>query len=224
MDPENKKTNYYPKCPPIVWKNDIYSIALTGTIASGKSSIAQIFSQLGAVVLYADDLAKKQLENKEVQKAIQNSFGKEIYSKDKDTFRKNLSKEVFSNQEKLEKLNQIIHPRVRKEYQKAYNKLSQGDIFVYEIPLLFEKSPQLDVDLRISVDAPQKLRYQRALKRNQWSWQEFIDREAKQFSSKEKNELADLVIINFDEKKNIKGIIQNIYKLIRSKEKKKNET
>src|SRR4026207_1669004 len=93
----------------------VLSVGLTGGIGSGKSTVAQIFEVLGIPVYYADVEAKRLMnENAELISAITKRFGEQAYT-DNTLDRKYISSIVFSDPEKLEQLNAIVHPATKKD-------------------------------------------------------------------------------------------------------------
>ncbi len=203
---------YYPELPPISWSQPFFVLGLTGSPGSGKSTTAACFAQCGAQVFDADKVAKQVLHSSEMEQKLIDAFGPEIYDVDQAMIcRQKLASIVFAAKDKRELLNNLIHPQVQRQLEKVCTILRAGDILVYDVPLLFEGRRNINMDLTVTVDAPEKLRYQRVHQRNGWSWQEFRKREASQFSAQKKQELADLVIVNKEGLQELQETVYCIY-------------
>lgn len=208
---------FYPNLPPIRWSAPFFVIGLTGAIAAGKSRAAAFFQEAGAKLVDADRSARKIVERGPVQTRLSQLFGKKITLEDGSISRKALAKIVFSDPEKQALLNGVVHPLVQIEFQKTCRALKSGEILIYDAPLLFETKSKVQTDLSIVVDAPQQSRYERALRRNAWSKEEFLLREQSQFSTEKKRQLADLVLVNRGGLKELQEAVQRIYKTIQEK-------
>uniref|UniRef100_UPI0035B4EE10 dephospho-CoA kinase n=1 Tax=Flavobacterium sp. TaxID=239 RepID=UPI0035B4EE10 len=92
-------------------------IGLTGGIGSGKTTVARFFEQNGVPVYIADDEARKLMSKVEIIAEIQSVFAEKITDKDGNLDRKKISQIVFNDSVKLEKLNAIIHPKVKAHFQ-----------------------------------------------------------------------------------------------------------
>ncbi|PEI91072.1 dephospho-CoA kinase [Bacillus pseudomycoides] len=174
-------------------------IGLTGGIASGKSTVSQMFRELHIPVIDADIIAREVVEQgKEAYKEIVDVFGEEILQADGELDRPKLGSIVFHNEEKRLRLNKIVHPAVRKEMnvQKDMYIKEGMQAVVLDIPLLFESKLTSLVDQILVVAVAPSTQLERLMKRNG-----FIEEEAKaridsQMSLAEKITLADKVIYN----------------------------
>ena len=173
-------------------------IGLTGGIGSGKSTVALIFETINIPVYYADNEAKKILnENNFVRKEITAAFGN-IY--DKNTInRKKLAKIVFNNEKKLDKLNSIVHPAVIEHFKNWCADKKEFDYIIKEAAILFESGTYQNLDKIISVFAPVDIRIQRVCSRDNVKKKEVLNRINNQFDDKKKIELSDYVINNYNE-------------------------
>jgi dephospho-CoA kinase len=170
-------------------------IGLTGGIGSGKSTVAGIFKVLGIPVYYADDAAKKLMdEDKTVKEALEKSFSKEVY-KDGKLDRKYLSDLVFNDAEKLALLNSIVHPATFKSADEWIQRQTSPYI-IKEAALLFESGSHEKLDYIIGVQAPLNLRLLRVTKRDSVSREEVLARMNKQLDEEIKLALCDFIIIN----------------------------
>ncbi len=177
-------------------------IGLTGGIASGKSTVHKMLLELGATLLDADAIyhqliAPKDSKPSELALLIQKTFPN-ILGKNNEILRSKLGQIVFGHPEALKKLGSITHPAVAREFQKQATSLKEQDlqILFYDVPLLFERGMQNDLDGVIVVWIPSETQKQRLKKRNQLTDGEVEKRIASQFSLDEKKEKATWVIDN----------------------------
>lgn len=170
-------------------------IGLTGGIGSGKSTVAKIFELLGIPVYYADDAAKKLMqENEEMKTLLKNEFGEEIY-KNGQLNTTHLSAQVFDNKVKLQQLNSIVHPIVI-AYGRNWMQQQTAPYAVKEAALFFESGSHAGLDYIVGVYAPQALRIQRIILRQGISRQQVLDRMDKQLDDNIKMKLCDFVVLN----------------------------
>jgi len=175
-------------------------IGLTGGVGTGKSTVAEIFKQLGAVVLDADGIAHELMrKGTPVWRAVRSSFGKEILSPSGQIDRKRLGALVFSDPKKLARLCQIVHPAVRRRFHKLTREIGRkkpGAMVVWDIPLLLEAGPVYQVDALVVVSAPFRVVAQRLRDRSGWSSTEVKKRQSFQMPLRKKERLADFVVRN----------------------------
>lgn len=171
-------------------------IAVTGSIGSGKSEFCKIAEKFGFVVLRADEISKKLLsENETVKKKVLSLFGLKAYNNGKPDF-KYLAEIVFSNPEKLKKLESILHPIVIKEIKKLSDEtLKNKDIVLIESALVYEADIEDSFDYVVLITAPREIRLQRKLQ-NGFSEDDFIKREQNQIPDEEKKKRADFIFNN----------------------------
>ena len=132
-------------------------IALTGGIGAGKSTVAQFFSELGAVVVDADQLARIAIERgSEGFDEVITTFGQSIISNG-DIDRKALAAIVFKDPQAKADLEAIIHPRVQKLFAQAVAESDPSIPMIYEIPLLVETDAAGKFDFVITVEADEEL-------------------------------------------------------------------
>ena len=175
-------------------------IGLTGGVGSGKTTVSKIFASLGVPVFYADDIAKKIMnEDTILKQEIINLFGKEAYTESLN--RKHIADVVFNDTFKLEQLNALIHPRTIE----AANKWMQQQTTPYvikEAALMFEAGAAAHLDYVIGVSAPQAMRIQRAMQRDGITREEALARINNQVDDNIKMKLCDFVIVN-DEQQSV---------------------
>lgn len=207
-------TYYYPNLPQFQWKNDFFYIGLTGAIGSGKSSAAKSFQNAGAILFDADQIAKSVLNSAKTKPGLISIFGDEIFDSTGSLDHSRIAAEVFTNDSRLQQLNELIHPEVRNCIANALESAESGQIYVYDIPLLFETSQQNQFDCTIVISATLELRQKRVQQRNQWSLEQFQQRESSQMPLVEKEKKADLVIKNNSDKYALEEAINTVYKKI----------
>ena len=188
-------------------------VGLTGGIGSGKSTVAKVFEVLGIPVYYADDAAKRLMnEDEDLKEKIQAEFGNAVY-KDGRLDRKYLSEIVFSNPEKLQLLNSLVHPATLKDAETWMN-LQTTTYTLKEAALIFESGAQQYLDYVIGVTAPAPLRIQRTMQRDGVTREEVIARMDKQIDETIKLKLCDFVITNDEQEMLLPQIIELHKKLL----------
>ena len=169
-------------------------IGLTGGIGSGKSSILNLFKKKNISCFNTDFIAKQLMDN-ELKEKIKTLFGTDIYKKG-ELNRKKISKIVFNDIEKLNKLNSIVHPAVRKNFTDFVKRNKKDKFIVYETALLFETDFNKECDIIILVIAPLKKRIKRIIKRDGLLKSEITRRINHQWSDEKKVDLSDYIINN----------------------------
>lgn len=170
-------------------------LGLTGGIGSGKTTVANMFRELGVPVFIADEEAKKLMNTDAgVKKQITSLFGEAAYQNDV-LDRKFLAEQVFNNKELLEKLNNIVHPAVGKNFDNWKNN-QDSQYVVYEAAILFEKGGYKKCDRNLLITAPREVRIQRVIERDKATPIEIEARMNHQWPDEKKAELADFLIIN----------------------------
>jgi dephospho-CoA kinase len=171
------------------------TIAVTGPFASGKSTLVRLLGELpGVETASADETVHHLLKNdQETISRVVERFGEDVRGSD-GIDRKALGREVFGDAEALRDLEEILHPLVRDETDRRIA-ASDAELFVAEIPLLFETDRGQDFDYTVVVTVPEE-------RRRAWSEERGVDEaalraiEVRQFSGEEKARRADLVVQN----------------------------
>lgn len=174
-------------------------IGLTGGIASGKSTVANMLIDKGITVIDADIIAKQAVEKGMLAyRQIIDEFGEDILLENGDIDRRKLGALVFTNEQKRLALNSIVHPAVREEMLKRRDEsiANQETFVVLDIPLLFESKLESLVDKIIVVSVTKELQLERLTKRNQLTEEEALSRIRSQIPLEEKVSRADNVIDN----------------------------
>jgi len=185
-------------------------IGITGGIGSGKTYVASVFQSFGIPIFNADIQAKKLMtSSRKLIKLVKEEFGNDIY-KDSDLNKEKLASIVFSDSDKLQKLNSLVHPIVKEEFNNWYKKQTSPYV-IKEAAILFESNSHIGLDAVICVSAPLELRVKRLLNRDNYSEKEIKKRIENQISQEEKQKLSDYIIVN-DEKELLLPKIIRIHK------------
>jgi len=175
------------------------SVALTGNIGAGKSTVADLFRRWGATVIDADALVREtQAPGQPALADIAGRFGRDLIRSDGSLDRAALRARVLRDPAELKALNQIIHPRVHRRRRELLSQAqARGDrIVVSDIPLLFEAADPAEFDVVVLVDAPEPIRRARLVASRNMSAEDLDDLMAAQLPSSEKRRRSDYVIEN----------------------------
>jgi len=191
--------------------NNIFKIGLTGGIATGKTTVANIFSNLGIEIIDTDEIAKEAVKPGEpALKLIIDSFGKDIIEKkSKKLDRRKLRRIIFENNEYKKKLESILHPIIRKKTLDLLLETKSKYVIIV-VPLLIETGFIEIVDYVIVVDCPKKTQLQRLLERDKISKKDGENIIKNQINRKDRLKKADIVI---DTSKDIKSVINQVNKI-----------
>lgn len=170
-------------------------VGITGGIGSGKTTVAKMLATFGAPVYYADDEAKKlTATSPEIRKDLIELLGEETF-KDGVLDRKYMANKIFNDKELLARTNAIIHPRVAEHFRQWVEK-QEFPYVLKEAAILFESGSYKDCDVTVLVTAPEKLRIQRVMKRDNATRKEIMARMKNQWSDAKKQEMADYIVEN----------------------------
>lgn len=173
-------------------------IALTGGIASGKSTIAQRLAEHGAVIVDADLIVREvQQPGSAVLDEIASAFGPDVITADGMLDRAALGARVFSDEEARARLNAIVHPAVRAESARRFAEAFEADsaaVVVYDVPLLVEARVDDPWDLIVVADAPASVRRRRLIELRGMSEADARARIDSQVPDEERRAIADVVI------------------------------
>jgi dephospho-CoA kinase len=185
-------------------------VALTGGIGSGKSLAAQYFSELGARVVDADQLARVAIERgSEGFDEVALRFGEQIM-RNGDIDRKALGEIIFADPKAKSDLEEIIHPRVRELFAEVVADLKPDEVLIYEIPLLVETGAVANFDVIITIEADLEIRKERLRKRGMFI-SEIEKRIAQQASREDREAIADFVLINDGDEDALLRAVENLW-------------
>lgn len=188
-------------------------VGITGGIGSGKTTVIKIFETLGIPVFDADTAAKYAMhENADVKKKIVELFGENAYINN-ELERKYIAGIVFNDALKLEQLNAIVHP-VTIAMAEEWMQKQTSPYVLKEAAILFESGAAAGLDFIIGVFAPQHIRIQRAMQRDNVTREEVLKRMAKQIDEYMKMKLCDFVITNDEQQMLIPQVLQVHEKLL----------
>jgi dephospho-CoA kinase len=182
-------------------------IVITGNIASGKSEALKIFKKFRSYTVDADKIAHDLIENDfDIKTKLLDLFGEKILEKGKID-RKKIAKIVFSDENKLKKLEKLIHPKILYEIEKEYERVKNKnfDFFVVEIPLLFEINYQSFFDIVITITAKD------VIAKKRYKDKDYKLRKQRQMSEIDTEKLSDFVIEN---NQSLSDLEENIKKLL----------
>lgn len=175
-------------------------VGLTGGIACGKSTVAAMLVQKGALLIDADRLSREVVEpGSRAREEIVRWLGDSIIDKEGKLDRKKIASIVFNDEKSLAKLNSIIHPRVLELFYQKSSELGRkypGRLLIWDIPLLFEAGYEDRVDYIVVVACKEEIQIKRISERNGLSREEALKRIRSQMELKKKIAKADYVIYN----------------------------
>jgi len=192
-------------------------VGLTGGIGAGKSTVADLFSQKGAVVIRSDELARQVIEPQTPGfEQVVARFGKEFVNSEGYIDRAKLAQVVFHDDAALKDLENIIHPLVRNKTNQIIEQQTAETIIVNEIPLLLEKKMESLFDFLVIVISSEKNRLerltQRGLKKDQ-----VIARMTKQVSDEDRKAAADFLIVNDGNLDQLEADVEKIWQTLQER-------
>ncbi|GAB0156268.1 dephospho-CoA kinase [Chryseobacterium sp. Alg-005] len=171
-------------------------IGLTGGIGSGKTTVAQFIEEFGFPVYYSDDRAKTIVnDNDDLKLKIKELLGNEAYDENGLYDRKYVAERVFTDKDLLQRLNEIIHPAVRLDFEEWVKRQTKYLVFK-ETALLFELKLNLQCYKSVLVTAEDNIRIKRVMDRDGKTYREVESIMEKQMPEKDKIKLADCIIYN----------------------------
>jgi dephospho-CoA kinase len=172
---------------------------LTGGIGSGKSAVAELLEQYGVPVVSADELSRIVVaRGSDGLQAVVEAFGPEVLDERGELDRRRMATIVFQDPAQRQKLESILHPKIRERYEQVLDALEKAGhgVAVYEVPLLFEKNLQGDMKAVILVTATEATRIARVKARDDVTEAEVRARMAAQLPEDQKRRRADYVVVN----------------------------
>jgi dephospho-CoA kinase len=198
----------------------LVKIAVTGGLASGKSSVCRICQEWGAYVISADEIVHQLLSlNTSVGQQVISLLGSDIVDGE-HLNRKKIADKVFNHPEKLKALEKIIHPAVLKEIDNHYEKIKETNnyrFFIAEIPLIYESETTYHFDYILCVMANETICSKRFTQKTGYSTGEYIRRMSFQMPLEEKSAKADFTIVNNGDLETLKNQVHSLLKELHSK-------
>lgn len=190
-------------------------IGLTGGIGSGKSTVANLFEDMGAYVIDADKIAHDIMDpGMSAYNEVLDAFGYEILNPDKSINRKSLAKIVFNDKSALEQLNSITHKYIFAEIENKINyciKKHEHEIIILDVPLLFNSDFPFSCDRTIAVVADKAVRIKRTVNRDDCTAAQVEERMKNQLSDERLTELADYIINNSSDLTALHDRVNSVY-------------
>jgi len=191
-----------------------YAIALTGGIATGKSTVASLLALNGMRVIDADTISHKILDSS--SEWVADSFGSE-FVKNSKVDRAMLGHVVFSNPHAKKKLEEFLHPKIRQEIEQQSIKQDSFKFpYLIDIPLFFENN-NYDIKESVVVYTPKEVQLERFMKRNGYSEEESLKRISSQMPIDEKKQKATWVIDNSKNLKHLQKEVEDFVEIIKEK-------
>ena len=192
-------------------------VGLTGGIASGKSTVSNLFIKYGIEIVDADKVAKEVSEKKESIEKISNIFGKDILDSDGKIVREKLREKAFKNRELLQELNKIIHQLVLEYFIRKKEENSKDEILIFDIPLLYEAKMEYLCDKIIVVGVDVQKQIRRVVARDGSSEELAKKIIFKQKPLDEKIKKADIVIMNDGTLDELEAKVMKIYRELKER-------
>ena len=197
-------------------------VGLTGGIASGKSTIADMFKKEGAYIIDIDMISRDVVKpGKPAWQDVVHIFGKEVLNEDQTLDRKKVGDIVFSDAEKRKKLEEIIHPKITAEKLMKVNEIEKKDnqaIVIIDIPLLIETDKQDTVDKVVLVYTSPQGQIERLVKRDGLSLEDAHKRLTSQMSIENKKKYAHYIINNEEPLEEIQKKVKKIFRELKKEE------
>ena len=190
-------------------------IGLTGGIGTGKSEVSKILAQLGAFVIDADEVGHEAyLPETETWREVVDAFGEDILKPNKEIDRRRLGAAVFSSPEALQRLNSIVHPRMRRLLEQRIDEQRRrgSSVVVVEAAVLMEAGWTPLVDQVWVVTSETKTVVERLMKGRGLSEEAVMSRIRAQMPPEERKELADVVIQNDDDLASLRESVESQWK------------
>lgn len=190
-------------------------LGLTGGIGTGKSTVANMLKGKGIPVVDTDLISREVIEYPEIIEKIKLEISNEVFDFNNKLDRKKMSEIVFENQEKLKKLNKIMHPEILKKMWDEVEELKKNHkIIVVDVPLLFEINMEKEVDKILLIYASKEIQLKRIMERDGRTREEAVKIISSQMPLYKKREKSDYIIQNNDSleklEKNLDKIVQKL--------------
>lgn len=190
-------------------------VGLTGGIATGKSTVAKMFKEAGAVIVDADLIAREVVEKgTPAWQKVRDEFGDEILLDDQEIDRDKLGDIIFNNPEKKEMLNSIVHPAVFQKIGERIKKIEQDApdaVVMLDVPLLIESGMQDGFSDVVLVYITEKMQVKRLMERDGFPEKDALARIRSQMPIDEKKDMVDIVIDNSEGLENTRRQVKEVY-------------
>lgn len=189
-------------------------VGVTGGIGSGKTTIINYIKSKGYAVYIADDAGKKVMQKPEIIQQINELFHNEVLLEDGFLDRSKIAALVFNDYEKLQQLNNIVHPAVALDFEEFKRENASEKVIFKETAVLFESGSYKNCDATILITAPLEIRINRVMQRDNISKEQVESRIKNQLPDQEKAALSTYIVENVDLQKAFKSIDDIINKIL----------
>jgi dephospho-CoA kinase len=194
-------------------------VALTGGLGSGKSTFAELLRAHGAVVLDADDLARRAVDPGTPGLArLVEEFGPGILGSDGALDRGEMARRAFGDEDTRQRLEAVVHPEVARLFTEEIDALRDGDdVVVYAVPLLVERGLAEGFDVVVVLSAPLEARIDRVAASGRMTEADARARAAAQASDADREAVADLVVRNDGDVERLRGEAARVWEDLRAR-------
>lgn len=187
-------------------------MGLTGGIGSGKSEVARLLTGHGAVVIDADQIAREVVEpGMPALDEIVAEFGTDVLTTEGTLDRPRLGEIVFADDDRLARLNQIVHPRVGKRTTELMERAPADAVVVYDVPLLVESELQAMYDVVVVVDIPERTQVERVRTNRDMPEEQARSRIRAQATREQRRAVADIVIDNSGSREELRRRVGEVW-------------
>jgi dephospho-CoA kinase len=193
-------------------------IGIVGGIGSGKSFVADLFGEVGCLVIHSDKLVEAAYNNAGVRETLEKWWGKSVFMDDGRVNRQAVGGKVFANAGERGRLEGLLHPMVAQERSRMMGAAANDPhivAFVWDSPLLLETSLNNQCDAMVFVDAPLQLRLARIAGRGGWDEAELARRENLQWPLDRKRKISEYVVDNTADADYARGQVNDVLFRIR---------
>jgi dephospho-CoA kinase len=188
-------------------------IGITGGIGSGKSTVAEMFGELGCTVISSDDLVRQAYQDPVVVRELRTWWGDEIVDSRGNLIREKIADIIFSDPGQRQRLESLIHPKVtdcRQRQMEEGSRDPQVAAFIWDTPLLFETGLRVGCDAIVFVESPLFQRLERVKRTRGWSETELRRRENSQWPLDKKREISDYIVDNTADAEFVRGQVKEV--------------
>lgn len=199
------------------WDTRLVRVGLTGGVGSGKSTVADMLRELGAVVIDADELAREVVApGTSGLAAVTEEFGASVLTPQGALDREALGALVFADPDARRRLEAIVHPRVRRRAAELEAAAGPGAVVVHDIPLLVETGQAADFEAVLVVDVPVETQVTRTMAERGWSREEAEARVAAQATREQRNAAATHLIDNTGTREDLRDRVAQVFAALTS--------